>query len=360
MTRRERVLAAIERRPLDRLPTDMWATPEVSARLQRLFGCADMMGVWDCLDVDGIVSIGPEYVGPPLPDLGPDRRVDEWGMEYRRQDYLTGAYWEQVGYPLAQAQTIADVDAYPWPSPDWYDYSVMPDLPQARSHRAVQYGYTAIFFWHNKLRGLEQSLTDPILHPEFTRHLLRRITDTFMALYEPGFQAARGRVDVTQVTDDFGSQSGLLISHSLFTDFYRPEMERAIAMARSYSLKVFHHDDGAMREIIPDLIEMGIDVLNPIQWRCPGMEQEGLARDFGDRLCFHGGVDNQQTLPFGSPDDVWAEVEHNLKTLGANGTGYVVAPCHNIQPNTPTENILALYQAARAMDKVRPTQPAAP
>ncbi|MGI6207637.1 MAG: uroporphyrinogen decarboxylase family protein [Anaerolineae bacterium] len=356
MTRRERVLAAIERRPLDRFPTDMWATPEVASRLQRHFGCTDMVGVWDCLDIDGIVGIGPQYVGPPLPDLAPDRRVDEWGMEYRRQEYATGTYWEQVGYPLADAQTIADLDAYPWPSPDWYDYSVMPDLPQARGDRAVMYGYTAIFFWHNKLRGLEQSLTDPLLKPEFTRHLLRRITDTFLSLYEPGFRAAQGRVDITQVTDDFGSQSGLLISRSLFTDFYRPEMERAIALAKAYGLKVFHHDDGAMRELVPDLIEMGIDVLNPIQWRCPGMDRAALAADFGERLCFHGGVDNQQTLPFGTPDDVWAEVEYNLKTLGAGGTGYIVAPCHNMQPNTPTENILALYEAARALGEVRASE----
>ena len=91
---------------------------------------------------------------------------------------------------------------------------------------------------------------------------------------------------------------------------------------------------------------MGIDVLNPIQWRCPGMEQAGLARDFGEQLCFHGGMDNQQTLPFGTPEEVRAEVAYNLSTLGKDGTGYILAPCHNIQPNTSLENIVAMYDAA--------------
>ncbi|MGQ9555881.1 MAG: uroporphyrinogen decarboxylase family protein [Anaerolineae bacterium] len=346
MTHRQRVLAAIEQRPVDRLPTDMWATPEIAAQLQQHFGCRDLLQVWDCMDVDGIASIGPDYVGPKLPDLGPDRKVDEWGMTYRWQQYESGSYWEQVGYPLAEAETIADIDAFPWPRPQWYDYSIMRDKAREAGERAIMYGYTAIFYFHNKLRGLELSLMDLILRPHFARHLIRRIADTFFELHEPGFQAGRGAIDIAQVTDDFGSQHGLLISRSMINDFYRPWMERAIKQAKSYGLKVFHHDDGAIREIIPDLLEMGIDVLNPIQWRCPGMEQAGLTRDFGGRVCFHGGVDNQRTLPFGSREDVQAEVAYNLSTLGSRGTGYILAPCHNIQPNTPIENIIAMYEAA--------------
>jgi len=108
---------------------------------------------------------------------------------------------------------------------------------------------------------------------------------------------------------------------------------------------VFHHSDGAIRKIIPDMIEVGIDVLNPIQWRCRGMEREGLRRDFGDTLVFHGAVDNQQTLPFGSVEDVRAEVRENLKIFG---TGYILAPCHNIQAVSPVENIVAMYEEAYA------------
>jgi uroporphyrinogen decarboxylase len=105
-----------------------------------------------------------------------------------------------------------------------------------------------------------------------------------------------------------------------------------------------HHDDGAIRPLIPELIEIGIDVLNPVQWRCKGMDREGLVRDFGKSLIFHGAVDNQHTLPFGTPEDVRAEVRENLRIF-REAKGYIVAPCHNLQPNTPTANILALYEA---------------
>jgi uroporphyrinogen decarboxylase len=107
--------------------------------------------------------------------------------------------------------------------------------------------------------------------------------------------------------------------------------------------RVFHHSDGAIRDILPDLIDAGIDILNPIQWRCRGMDRGRLKSDFGDRVVLHGGVDNQLTLPFGAPADVEREVAENLQLLGSGG-GYVLAPCHNIQPNTPVENVLTMYE----------------
>ena len=124
-----------------------------------------------------------------------------------------------------------------------------------------------------------------------------------------------------------------------------------IELAHSFQVKVFHHDDGAIRPLLPDLIEMGIDILNPVQWRCRGMEREGLARDYGASIVFHGGVDNQRTLPFGTPDEVRREVAENIRIF-SQGKGYIVAPCHNLQPNTPTENILAIYDAVREYGQV--------
>jgi uroporphyrinogen decarboxylase len=116
-------------------------------------------------------------------------------------------------------------------------------------------------------------------------------------------------------------------------------------LVHSSGAYVFHHNDGNCRAIIPDMIEAGIEVLNPIQWRAQGMQREGLKADFGDRLVFHGGVDNQYTLPFGSLDEVRQEVADDLRILGAGG-GYILAPCHNIQPVTPPENIVTMYETA--------------
>ena len=116
-----------------------------------------------------------------------------------------------------------------------------------------------------------------------------------------------------------------------------------IELAHQAGAYVFHHDDGNITRILPELVDLGIDILNPIQWRADGMERETLKRQYGGRLVFHGAMDNQYTLPFGSVEDVCQEVRENLQILGEGG-GYILAPCHNIQPNTPLENILTMYQ----------------
>ncbi len=349
MNPRQRILAAINRQPVDRTPTDIWATPEVRHKMEDYFGVQHFFDTWPYLGTDGIIDIRPDYIGPPLPDPGPNRQIDEWGMVTQWQAYDTGGYWEMDVCPLANAHTISDLDAFNWPKPEWYDFSVLRDKAALNPHRAMMYGYIAIFYFHNLLRGLELSLMDLALRPEFSHHLIRRISETFFDIHQAGFEAASDVIDTAQVTDDYGSQQGLLISRAMFDEFYRPWLQQGIDLVKSHNIKVFHHDDGSIRELIPDLIEMGIDVLNPVQWRCAGMDQAGLAEDFGEHLCFHGGMDNQETLPFGTEEDVRAEVAYNLNTLGKGGTGYILAPCHNIQPNTPMENIIAMYDEAQKL-----------
>ncbi len=351
MNSRERMLAAIERKPLDRIPTDIWATPEVWKMLSDHFGPdGDMM---EALHLDSFAGIGAEYIGPPLPEMPEGEAVDYWGIRSRAIDYGTGIYYEQSLNPLAQAKTIDDLEAYQWPSADWFDYSQMKEAAQAgRQRQAVKCGYMAIFYYHNLLRGLEQSLLDPHDDAEFTHHLLGRISDFFYEHHRRMFEAADGLIDVSEVTDDLGGQTGPLISLDTFRQFYRPHMERFIGLCREFGVKVFHHDDGAVRAFLPDLVEIGIDILNPIQWRCPGMEMEGLKADFGDRLCFHGAMDNQQIMPFGTPEEVRALVRRAIDILASDGTGYILAPCHALQAVTPIDNILAMYDEAHSYGKL--------
>jgi uroporphyrinogen decarboxylase len=187
---------------------------------------------------------------------------------------------------------------------------------------------------------------DPLIEPEFTHHLLERMCDFIYRYHRRMFEACEGLMDLAEVADDYGMQTGPMISLGTFRTFYKPHVQRFIDLAHEFGMKVFHHDDGAIRAFLPDLVEMGMNVLNPIQWRCPGMEAEGLKRDFGRALTFHGGVDNQQTLPFGSVEDVRAEVRQLIDTLACDKTGYILAPCHNIQAVTPVENIVAMYDEA--------------
>ncbi len=351
MNHRERILAAIRHEPTDRPPTDIWATPEVWDKLKTHFGVDSNLAVYDKLDIDGIMGIAPPYIGPELapdPDWPTGAYRDAWGMGYAPQSYATGSYNEQFYFPLAQAETIADLEAYLWPDPDWYDYAALPELAAQYPGRAIMCGYTAVFFYHNKLRGLELSLMDPIQRPKFTHHLIGRISDFFTEYHRRCFEAGRGVIDVTQVTDDFGAQHGLLISPRLFDAFYRKPIQRGIDLAKSYGIAVFHHDDGDCRKLLPRLAEMGVDILNPIQWRCGDWDLQVLKAEFGDRLCFHGGVDNQITLPWGTPEDVRYEVRRLLAALAPNRTGFIVAPCHNLQAVSSVENIVALYEAARS------------
>lgn len=345
MNSRERILAAIERKPVDRVPTDIWMTGETAAKLRAHFGeNADLRAA---LHIDGFAGLAPAYIGPALPAGEPGETVNFWGMRTRRVPYPGGAYDEQSFCPLAAARTIDDLEAYAWPQADWFDYSGLRAEARAASKKqALMCGYMAPFYYHNLLRGLEASLLDPLTDPDFTHHLLGRLGDFFYQHHRRIFEAADGFIDVAQVTDDLGSQTGPMIGMATYREFYAPHHRRFIDLCHEFGIKVFHHDDGSCREFLPLLIEMGIDLLNPVQWTCPGMDAAELKKEFGQRICFHGGIENQRILPFGTPAEVRAEVRHCIDALASDGTGYILAPCHNLQVNTPVANIVAMYDEA--------------
>lgn len=345
MNSRERMLAAINHQPCDRVPTDIWGVGEVWDMLTKHFGSREEINRQ--LHLDCIGWVGPDYTGPALPKTPEGETIDYWGVRGRMQKYATGVYHETCFHSLAAAQTIDDLERFPWPSPDWFDYSKMREAAQKQhAGQIVKLGYMSPLTYHLHLRGLENALMDPLAEPEFTRHFLNRLCDFLYEFHRRQLQAAQGFVDLVEVTDDYGMQTGPLIGLETFREFYRPHVERFCRLGHEFGCKVYHHDDGAMRTFIPDLIACGVEVLNPIQWPCPGMEQEGLKRDFGDKLCFHGGIDNQRIMPFGTVEEVRAEVRHNIDALASDHTGYILAPCHNLQANTPLQNILAMYDEA--------------
>jgi uroporphyrinogen decarboxylase len=159
------------------------------------------------------------------------------------------------------------------------------------------------------------------------------------------YEQIPGRITTSYVAEDLGGQESLLMSRVQIHEFLLPRMKRVMDLVHEGGGFVFHHSDGAVRDVIPDMIEAGIDALNPIQWRCRGMAREGLKRDFGGQIIFHGAMDNQYTLPFGTVEEVRREVLDNIRILGEGG-GYVLAPCHNIQAVGPAENVVAMYETA--------------
>jgi len=345
MTSRERTLAAIDGSMPDRIPLDIWATGEVWQKLQQHFGTKDIGEIRQKLHIDGFAGAGPTYVGPQVPTHPDDVTEDYWGMRYKPVQYKTGLYSEQCLYPLAEAKTPADLDEYRWPSPDWFDFSPVRGQCEQNREMPIEAGYYAPFYFFNKLRGLEQSLMDLAMNPELSHAIIDRICEFFYGFSERLFDAGGGLIDVSQLTDDFGMQTGLMISVEMFDEYFDHHYRRAARLMKDHGIRVFHHDDGACWDLLPRLLDIGIDVLNPVQYKCGDIDLAWLNNTYGERLCFHGGVDNQDILPFGSPEEVIAEVRHCISTLGVGG-GYILAPCHNIQAVTPVENIIALYETA--------------
>ena len=348
MTPRERIMAAINHQPLDHLPCDIWATPEVWQMLQDHFGTEDRFEIWECLGIDGIVQCPVQYTGRDrtLPD---GTQTGIWGARYRTIELRTGGvYQEQVFYPLKDVTDPKELDDFNWEDPADYDYAAAAEsCRQHHDGHCVIGGYIAPFVDLWTLFGQETALLNLVLRPGLIEAALDRTMAYRMDLHRRLFEATGCNMDMCQVTDDFGGQNGLVMNKKTIETIFWPHYREAIRLCKEYNLKVFHHDDGGMYDIIADLCEMGVDVLNPVQWRCQGMDRAKMKAQFGDHLCFHGAVDTQQVMPFGTPEEVREEVRENVRLLASDGTGYIVAPCHNIQSGTPLENVLALYDEIR-------------
>lgn len=339
MTPRERWLTVLNGDEPDRLPMDYWATDEATEKVLRYLGCADEREMFRRLHVDRPVAVDPRYIGPPIE---PDR--DMYGCGFEDVDYGTGTYRECVYHPLADYGTIEEIEEnYTWPTADWFDYSVIPDQVEGKERWPVRGGGSEPFLTYTHLRGRERAYMDLVLNPDLVHYSLDKLFDFCYQNTLRIYETIPGRVDISYVAEDFGSQESLLFSPEQIRTFFIPRMKRMMDLAHQAGAYVFHHSDGAIRKIIPDMIEAGIDILNPIQWRSKDMEREGLKRDFGDQVVLHGAVDNQQTLSFGSVEDVRQEVMDNIRILGEGG-GYIVAPCHNIQAVSPPENVVAMYE----------------
>ena len=339
MTSRERWQAVLQRRTPDRMPMDYWATEEADALLKGHLGVADDRALLERLHIDRPYTVTPEYVGPTVPD---DR--DVFGITYRDVDYGGGVYREAVTNPLAAYGSIDEIEAnYVWPDPDWWRYDHLPAQIVGHEKEPLRGGGSEPFLVYKNLRGQEQAFMDLLLNPEIVHFCLDKLFDLAYQNTLRIYEAIPGQVMITYVAEDMGSQESLLFSPKQIHEFLLPRMQRMMDLAHEAGAHVFFHSDGAVRPILPDLIAAGIDLLNPIQWRCQGMEREALKRDFGDQVVLHGGVDNQYTLAFGTVDEVRQEVLDNICILGAGG-GYVLAPCHNIQAISPPENIVAMYE----------------
>jgi len=345
MTSRERWLEVLHRRKPDRLPTFLTATPEALANLYRYLNVADYEAACRKLDIDLCLWVEPRYVGPKL---APHTTV--FGAHYQDIAYDGGVYTGLDGvvdyHPLARFTTVEEIEAnYTWPSADWWDFSHLAKEIRGKEDWVIIGGGSEPFMdYKEQLRGTEQAFIDLYDNPEIVHYCLGKLYDLCYEKTQRLYEAIPGRVLVSWVAEDMGTQESLLYSPQHIRQYFLPPMKRMIGLVHEAGAFVFHHSDGAVRPIIPDMIQLGIDVLNPIQWRCQGMDRQGLDDDFGTQVIFHGAIDNQYTLAFGSEEEIRQEVFENIRVLGAHN-GYIPGPCHNIQVTSSPQNMVAMYRA---------------
>lgn len=376
-TSRKRVEMTLAHKEPDRVPVDLSITlnayinlrehlgllPEKNINADRFFEVRPSHDVLEMLGVDMTfvrLRSPSNWTSPPTMPNG--SVLDVWGVGRIQIELQDGSFLSEVSYnPLADLDpSDIDLDDYPWPDP--YATGFIDSLEEEARQLYEETDLALmgrfggpIMELGTYLRGFEQWLIDLVLYPDFTRDMLNRIADIQIALDEAGIRAAGKYLSVLKVSgEDLGMQDRTLFSMKIWKDLIFPILERRWRAARealdrcdASHVKIMLHSDGAIRPFIPDIITAGVDVLDPIQSVCPGMELNQLKKDFGEKLSFHGSVDTQYFLPFGTVQEVEEETKRCIDALGGDG-GLILGPSHFIQPDVPPENVVAMYRTAKA------------
>jgi uroporphyrinogen decarboxylase len=367
MDRRERFRRITSFQEADRVPVDMGSHVAsihrfCYARLKAHLGDPELVNDNAILDrmVQNVVPdekllrryhidfrwIAPHWVD--VVDVEEDVYRDMWGIEWQ---YMLDSY-SFCASPLSTAQTVADIERHPWPDPcnpalfaglrerarwlyDNTDYVLVADsIKGGILTKALQ------------IRGYEQMFADLVDNVPFAEALMDKLLGLYKQFWTQFLEEVGPYVQMVYFTDDIGGQSSLMISPATFRTLLKPRLASLIDHIKGQAdVKFMYHTDGAVHPVIEDIIDMGVDVLNPIQTSALGMDTAALKEMYHGRLCFHGAIDVQQMLPFASPEEVRYDVARRLHDLGRGG-GYILAPCHNIGSDVPPENVEAMYAAA--------------
>jgi uroporphyrinogen decarboxylase len=373
MTPRERFLAALMREEPDRVPLDLGginSTLMLGAyeNLKSLLGMEDLpirliSKTWQIVAPEeqvlqrlGIDTryLFPNVVPPQEPAAGDspprgapedDQFTDEWGITRR----FVMHYYDITEHPLKEAKSLDAIDSYPWPNPGNY-LSVdglreqAADLRQNTDYAVAGYTAGSLFEQAWYLRGYPELLTDFMINKEFAHALFRRVLDVRKQHAEIYLGEVGEYLDVIQVGDDIATQEAPTMSPVLYREMVKPYQAELFQFIKERTpAKLYYHSCGTVSPVVEDLIEIGVDVLNPIQVSARQMDPADLKQRFGNRIAFWGAIDSQHVLPFGTPDEVKAEVRRRINAL-APGGGYVLAGVHNLQPDIAPENIVAMYE----------------
>ncbi len=348
MNSKQRVIDAIEHRNSDRVAITFDAQPEVYDALYARLGAKSKRELFDRLNVDTWMLIPINFAFSEEEMAKKDVQVSKWGYKSRITQYESGgSYSEIFHFPLAGKDEIDDLKNYPWPSPESFDYSLFASEISEYSDRAIigvpSWGpyHTASF-----IRGMEDIMLDFGMRRDYLDVLLGSIADIMLGSLDTMLERHGDGIDIVYLADDYCSQMGPLFSPDDFRKFIMPYLKKVADKTHAKGKKFLLHVCGAVRPLIPMIIEAGVDALEPIQTRAVGMDPAELKREFGADLCFYGGMDLQQILCKGTVQQVKDEARRLIDILGKGG-GYIFGPGHTyIQLDAPLENVLAMYETA--------------
>lgn len=346
----ERIMRIARREPVDRPGIDYYATPEFHQMFKKHLGTGDDEALYERLGCD-IRRVAGRYVGPPELDGGAGISAagrDFLGIVWKPVRNKFATYNEIAHHPLGHVTTVKEVEEYAWPSPDWFDFSGLKDeidrINRKQRHCILFFAGGAFETpWY--MRGLDRFLMDLIEAPDIAEAISYHAAKFYKARALRALEAADGGINIVGSGGDLGTQRAMMLSPELWRKHIKPYSAELIRSFKQMGLITYYHSCGSIIPVIEDFIELGLDILDPIQPKATGMSAESLKEQFGGRLSFHGGIDEQELLPRGTPAQVRQEVERIISAFGADG-GYIVCPAHAFQPDTPPENALALYDAA--------------
>ena len=340
MNPRERVLAAIDHQVPDMVPVHIMGI-EAPELFYEHFEVSTIEEVRAALGLDTWRIANPEYIGPEISE-----GMTIWGTRSHANN--TGYSESRGGHPLWSATTVREVERYDWPSADNLDFTVLePSAKEAGElARIVGFWWEPVFCRLLDLFGMEEAMVKMHTHPAVVEAAVSHIVDYILEISKPSLECTAGLADIFWYGDDFSTQNGLMLSPEHWRKFLKPAYQRIFDLGKSRGLKLWFHSCGSFAEVLPDLVDMGIDVWETCQVHLKDNDPHYLKREFGDRLAFYGAINTQQTLPFGSAGEVRREVGERIEVLGRDG-GYICGPDHTVRPEVPVENVLALVDAVR-------------
>ena len=361
----------------DKIPTMYRGEPSVNQKLIEYFSLGKLEDDWsrlvECLGADnysdgetlgGFTTYFPDYSGPDFKSIFEVNRFDVWGI--KPFEIYTGDERNIVfskNPPLYSKDEITDLQKYEYPRIEWFDFSLyrnnteqilygsfkdqeavkLSDLKKSDEYFLNTSCMNSIFMVSTYLRGMDKMFMDLLLNKRYAETLLGNIGQFMVEFNRVNLKNIGNKIDLYGIWDDFADQESLMISPEIWRKYYKSWYAQLIAEAKKYNLLVCFHICGSCIEIIPDLIEMGVDILDPVQVSAKNMELENLKKKFGKDICFHGGIDAQKFLPFAKPEDIKDEVK-KIKEMFMGDGGIILGPSHYLTTDIPIKNILAIYK----------------